>query len=250
MKIVIAGSYKETSKMAANDLIETVRSNQHPLICLASGDTPTGMYRELVSRYNQGDLDIQNWNFIALDEWIGMNGEDEGSCRFYLNNTFFKILEVSEDRVCCFNGKAADTNLECSRIERYIEQHNGIDIAIVGLGLNGHVGLNEPGTDPLLHSHISLIDSVTQQAGQKYFTEQKQLTHGITLGLANLMEAKKVILLVSGKQKAAIIKKVLEGDITEQVPASLLRKHPDFIIYLDEKAAELLSGTNYEKSIL
>ncbi len=120
----------------------------------------------------------------------------------------------------------------------------------MGLGLNGHVGLNEPGTDPSLHSHISLIDSVTQQAGQKYFTEQKQLTHGITLGLANLMEAKKVILLVSGKQKAAIIKKVLEGDITEQVPASLLRKHPDFIIYLDEKAAELLSGTNYEKSIL
>ena len=240
MKIVIAKSYEELSNKAADELIKSIPSNKEPLVCIASGDSPTGLYKELVHRFTTGAINISDWYFLALDEWIGMNGEDEGSCRYYLDKTVFTPLHVQDEHFCCFNGKAADTQKECERIEEYIQQHNGIDVAIVGLGLNGHVGLNEPGTNAALHSHVSVIDSVTEQVGQKYFAEQKQLTHGITLGLANLMEAKKVILLVSGERKAAIIKTVIEGEITEQVPATILRHHPNCIVFLDEAAAQLL----------
>jgi len=116
----------------------------------------------------------------------------------------------------------------------------GITAAIVGLGMNGHVGMNEPGTSPELYSHIAEIDTETQKVGQKYFKEQQHLSHGLTLGIASLMKARHIILLVNGAKKAQIVQKVLEGEISESLPASLLRKHPDLKVYLDKEAASML----------
>lgn len=240
MKIYIGDTYEAMSRQAVNDIIALTQSIKNPVLCTASGDTPTGLYKELINEVYQKRMDVRGWHFVSLDEWVGMNGDDEGSCRFHLNNQLFNPLHIAKDKICFFDGREKDLNKECENMENFIRQQGGIDIAIVGLGMNGHVGMNEPGTSPALRSHITDIDSQTQKIGQKYFKKEQQLSKGITLGLATLMQARNIILLVSGQHKAEIVREVLEEEISEQSPASLLRNHPGVKIYLDKEAAALI----------
>jgi glucosamine-6-phosphate isomerase len=242
MKIVINDSYKAMSEQAANDLVEIMDRSVSKLVCLASGDTPSGVFEELVNRQKSGSIDVSQWKFVGLDEWGGMNGADEGSCRYHINKQFFDPLHISEDSICFFDGRA-NLQAECRRTEDFIKRHNGIDVVILGLGLNGHVGMNEPGASLLEHSHVAAIDEETQRVGQKYFSSPHDLSQGITLGLGNIMESRQVILLVSGAHKANIVKRIIEGEASENVPASLLRSHPSLTIYLDKEAAQLLNNT-------
>ena len=133
---------------------------------------------------------------------------------------------------------------ECNRIEDFIRQHGGIDVAIVGLGMNGHIGMNEPGVLMSLRSHIAEIDPLTQQVGQKYFKKEQKLSHGLTLGMATIMEAKEIMLVVNGAHKAEIVKQAVEGEISEQLPASYLRNHIGLSVYLDKSAARLINVEN------
>ena len=243
MQIFISDTYEELSKQAAADVISLMQSSANKLLCIASGDTPAGLYKEIVTKVNNRELNIDDWHFVGLDEWAGMNGSDEGSCRYHLDKQFFDPLKIKEEKICFFDGRAADLEAECQRTETFISQHGGIDVAILGLGTNGHIGMNEPGTSPHLHSHISEIAAETQKVGQKYFNSPRSLTHGITLGLANITEARHVVLLVSGAHKAGIVKKILEEEISEQLPASLLRQHPGLKIYLDAAAAQFIQPT-------
>ena len=240
MKIVIADSYELMSKQAADAIANITQSIAEPLVCVPSGDSPKALYKEWELQQGKKIIDIYNWYFLGLDEWIGLDENDEGSCRYMLNRDLFHPLNIQEEKICCFNGNTTNTEAECNRIENYIHQHKAIDIAILGLGMNGHVGLNEPGTLPQLYSHVSNIHPVTNKTGQKYFSKPQSLTQGITLGLATLMEAKHLILLVSGQKKADILKQAIEDDVTENVPASLLRRHPQFYIYADKDAAGML----------
>ncbi len=237
MKLIIGNSYEEMSRKAVNDLLEILHPTKNPLLCTASGDSPKGMYKELIKQVKEKNIDISSWKFLSLDEWAGMNGNDEGSCRFHLNNDLFEPLNVSETNIIFFDGRVTDTGAECDRIENYIKNHGNIDVAIVGLGTNGHVGMNEPGTPATSRTHVAEIDSTTQAVGQKYFKNEQKLTHGITLGLATLMEVKHIILLVSGSRKAEIVQKILEEEISEQLPASILRRHKNFSVYLDKDAS-------------
>lgn len=240
MNIKISDSYRELSKQATDEILEFASSSKGPVICTASGDSPAGLYNELVQRVKENKADISDWKFVGLDEWAGMNGHDEGSCRYHLNNQLYHPLKIPEYKICFFDGRADNPEQECVKTENFIKQNGGIAVAILGLGLNGHVGMNEPGTSPLLRSHIADIDPQTQEVGQKYFTKPQELSHGLTLGLATIMEAKKIILIVTGSHKAAIVKKILEED-PPQLPASLLRNHPGLTIYLDKQAAQLIS---------
>ena len=242
MEIRIFSSYDELSKQAAEDLIASLQSVGNPLVCVASGNSPEGLYKALVQKVKNNEADLSSWDFVGLDEWAGMNGGDEGSCRFHLNNQFFNPLQITEERICFFDGRADNAEEECMRVENFIQQHNGIDAAILGLGMNGHVGMNEPGTSPSLRSHLAEIDPLTQQVGQKYFSQPKKLSHGLTLGIATLMGAKQVMLIVNGESKAAIVQKILKEKVSEQLPASLLRNHPRFTIYLDKAAAQFVSN--------
>ncbi len=244
MEIIIADTYEALSKKAAHDLLHLLQPLQQPLICTASGDTPAGLYRNLVQQYGQQQFDPSQWRFVGLDEWSGMNGTTEGSCRYYVDQQLFNPLEVEAQHICFFDGTAENLEAECSRVEAFIQAQGGIEVAILGLGLNGHVGMNEPGTSPFLHSHIAALDPETQQVGQKYFKQPQQLSEGITLGLATLLEARHIFLLVSGRRKAEIVKKVIEENPTENIPATLLRDHPDFRLYLDAEAAHLLNGNS------
>lgn len=237
MKIFVADTYEELSKQAADDAITLLQPIKKPLICPASGDTPAGLYKFLTDK---NEVDTSKWLFVGLDEWVGMNGNDEGSCRFHLDNQLFNPLRVSPKRVCFFNGRATDPDKECSEVEQFILAQEGIDLAILGLGMNGHIGMNEPGTSAALRSHVTELDPVTKSTAQKYFKEQRQLTTGITLGLATLAEAWNIFLMVTGAHKAGIVKKMLEDEISEEVPATLLRNLPGLSIYLDAAAAKLI----------
>lgn len=239
MEIFIADTYGDSSKQAAEAVTKLMRSQTNPLLCPASGDSPAGLYKELAGKFNKNE-DISKWYFVGLDEWAGMNGSDEGSCRFHLNNQLFYPLEINKEQICFFDGRADDLQLECEKTENFIAEHGGIHVAILGLGINGHIAMNEPGTSAALRSHIAAIDPVTQQAGQKYFKEPKEISRGITLGLATLLEARHIILLANGRHKAPIVKRLFTEEISEQLPATLLRKHPSLQIYLDAEAAQLI----------
>ena len=244
MQIFVSETYEALSRRAIIHLVEYVKDIDHPLICMASGDSPAGLYKVIVEMVQQNLLDISGWYFVGLDEWAGMNGDDEGSCRFQLNNQFFHPLQIAEDRICFFDGKENDMQQECKRIEDFIRQHGGIDVAIVGLGMNGHIGMNEPGVPMSLRSHIAEIDPLTQQVGQKYFKKEQKLSHGLTLGMATIMEAKEIMLVVNGTHKAEIVKQAVEGEISEQLPASYLRNHIGLSVYHDKSAARLINVEN------
>jgi glucosamine-6-phosphate isomerase len=241
MKINIAADYETLSKTAAEDLISMVGHKDNPLLCVASGDSPAGLYRAIVKKVTAQEVSVRTWSFLGLDEWIGLNGADEGSCRFHLDRQFFKPLKISPDKILFVDGRAEDRLQECEMVERFIQKQGGIDVAVVGLGMNGHIGMNEPGTPVSQRTHISRLDPLTVQVGQKYFQKAQPLSEGITLGLGTLMEAKYVVLLVNGGKKASIVKQVLEGPITENIPGSLFRDHPGFLVYLDKEAASMLS---------
>lgn len=240
MKIFVADTYQQMSENASEEVIRLMQASESKLLCVASGDTPSGMYKEIISKVKTEGLDISDWKFVGLDEWAGMNGDDEGSCRYHLDKQFFYPLKISEERIGFFNGRATDLEKECISTEDFIKQHGGIAVAILGIGLNGHIGMNEPGTPLRLHSHVAEIALETQTVGQKYFSTPRQLSHGITLGISNLMQAQNVILLASGNNKATIVKKTLEEEISEQLPASFLRQHTGLQIYLDAEAAQFI----------
>jgi glucosamine-6-phosphate isomerase len=241
MKVFISDTYEIMSKQAPDTIAEILEPVSEPLICVASGDSPKGLYKEWKLQQDKKIINVHNWYFLGLDEWVGLSETDEGSCRYMLNKDLFHPLHIQEEKICCFNGNTTETDQECNRIENFIHQHKTINVAILGLGMNGHVGLNEPGTSPQLYSHVSNIHPVTNKVGQKYFSKPQALTQGITLGIATLMKAQYLILLVSGQKKADILKQAIEGEVTEQVPASLLRNHPQFYIYADKEAASLLT---------
>ncbi len=241
MKLFITDTYTELSQQAAEDVVQLTATKEAPVVCTASGDTPAGLYKAFFNKVKNKEAAIADWYFLSLDEWVGMNGDDQGSCRFHLNNQLLNPLKVANDKIIFFDGRANDLQQECERIENFIRKNGPIDVSILGLGMNGHIGMNEPGTSVNTRTHVSDLDPVTKKVGQKYFRTAQELTAGITLGLANLLESKYIFLLISGAHKAEIVKQVLEGEISEKVPGSLLRNHPGLRVYLDKEAAQLLA---------
>ena len=239
MQIRISDTYKIMSKLCVTDLLDTLEDIKEPLICTASGDTPKGMYEELVKQVREKNIDISNWHFISLDEWEGMNGKDEGSCRYHLDNQLFRPLEIADEKIIFFDGRSKNLQAECDGIEDYIQLMGGIDVAILGLGMNGHIGMNEPGTPVNSYSHIADIDETTQAVGQKYFTAETKIAKGLTLGIGTLREAHQIMLLANGGKKAEIVLKVLGEDATTKIPATLITEHEKICVYLDKEAAPL-----------
>jgi galactosamine-6-phosphate isomerase len=241
MKIIIRDSYESISNQTADQLIEVMSHYQKPLLSPASGSSPLGLYKELVDRHQQNKFDHSNWLFLGLDEWVGMSAETEGSCRYRMDHDLFLPMQVPQKSICFFNGNAENLGEECNRIEKYIRQQGTIDVVVLGVGMNGHVGLNEPGTPSTLRTHVTAVDPITQKVAQKYFPEHKQLTQGITLGIANLLEANHLFILINGTHKAEITQRVIEGELSEQIPTTLLRDHKDIRFFLDKDAARLLT---------
>lgn len=240
MQVIVADNYVSLSIQAAELVASFLKESTSPLLCAASGDSPLGLYKELCQLKEQGIIDTSNWAVVSLDEWVGLNLTDEGSCAYSITRNLTKPLGLADKKVCFFDGRKADTDDVCREVESFIDSFEGMDVAILGLGMNGHIGLNEPGTPATIRTHVSILEPLTKQVGQKYFDKPMPLQQGITLGIGNLLEAKHLILVVSGSKKADIVKQMLEGPVNESLPASLFLSHPSIYIFLDKEAASKL----------
>ncbi|MBD1391505.1 6-phosphogluconolactonase [Mucilaginibacter glaciei] len=240
MKIYKYDTYDKMSKAAADIVAKQLKEKPDSVICFPSGDSPTGMLTHLVDCANSGKIDLSQCFFVGLDEWVGMDQNDFGSCKHYLHANFFSKLNIAPDHITLFDAKADDLEAECEKMNAFIKSKGGLDMMIVGIGMNGHLGLNEPGTPFDLYAHLSELDPLTVEVGQKYFQQETELTHGITLGLKHLQEAKIPVLIASGIKKAPIIHEALQGLVSTEVPASILQNIKPAIILLDEDAGSEL----------
>lgn len=229
------------SKAAASFVVEYVQQKPDALLCFPSGESPTGLLQYLVQYAQAGQVDFSRCAFVGLDEWVGMDENDEGSCGQYMYQHLFIPLGVKPENILFFNAKALDLDAECKRIDAYILKYGPLDIMMVGVGMNGHIGLNEPGVSFDLYAHHMALAEVTKTVGQKYFKRPTDLQEGITLGLKHLQEARVAILIAAGAKKAAIVAQALEGAVTNQVPASIMQTHPNALIFLDRAVAAELS---------
>lgn len=244
MKVSVLDDYKAMSERAAELMERCIVQKPEALVCIPSGDTPTQTLALLVNRVKQGSLAISNCHFVGLDEWVGMDKNDHGSCQHYQFTHFFDPLTIPDARLILFQAKERNLGAECERVDDHILRRGGIDLALVGVGINGHIGLNEPGVSPDLYSHVSTLDPITVSVAAKYFGETKPLEKGITLGLRHLMEARTLIVIANGEKKADIIHRIVEGEVTRQVPGSLLQRHKNCHVLLDASAAQLLRKKN------
>ena len=234
--------YTTLSKYTAIHIAAIINQKPDALLCLASGDTPVETFRQFVKLAQAERVDVSQCTFVGLDEWVGFGPEDVGSCSNYVFRDLFTPLNLRPDQIHVFDAKADDLGAECARIDAVIDSRGGLDLLLVGMGMNGHIALNEPGTSFTLGCHVSELAESTITVGQKYFEKETALSQGITLGLRHLAEAKEVILLVSGEKKASMLRDALKGPVSKQVPASIMQTHANGQVWIDEAAGSLLAN--------
>lgn len=239
-KINVYQDYESMSLAAAERVMALLSRKPNAVICLPSGSTPLGMFKILVSANQKGTTDFSKCVFIGLDEWIGFGAEDDGGCRNLLDKDFLKPIGLRNDQIVFFDGKARDPEAECMRVNQVVANLNGLDLIILGVGMNGHLALNEPGTPWHTYAHVSELENITKEVGQKYFNKSTALTKGITIGIRHIMEAKTAILMASGAAKAEVISRALAFPVTTDFPATVLQNHLNAEFLLDSEAASLV----------
>lgn len=232
MKIQTYRDYTELSRATADLIASTIKKKPYSLICIASGHTPVGVFKCLI----EDDLDLSKVTFVSLDEWLGIDPSDPGSCISMLRKDFFSKLKLREQQIEMFDVEA-DPIAECARVNDLIAANGGLDVMLVGIGLNGHIGMNEPGTSFRSYAHVSTLAEATVTTGQKYFEKPTQLSKGITLGLRHFAEARLPILMANGAKKAAIINQVINSKPTEDVPATIVHNIPQALVMIDSEAS-------------
>jgi len=242
MQLKIYKDHQSLSDAAANDIIELVKNKPNAVVCMASGETPRLTCKLLVEKVIKDKVDLSGITFIGLDEWVGIPPENEGSCHYFFQTEIFKPLHFSSSQVHLFDALSGNLDEECRKADMVIAEKGGIDLMIVGIGMNGHIGFNEPGVSFDNYAHVIDLDETTITVGQKYFKTPVTLQKGITLGLKHLQQSKKVLLLANGTKKAAVIKKTVEGEITDEFPASIMQTHANGFVMIDDEAGALLDS--------
>ncbi|KQU19353.1 glucosamine-6-phosphate deaminase [Bacillus sp. Leaf13] len=240
MNIIKVQDYKEMSQSAANIVIRKVKENSKIKLGLATGGTPKGTYDALIEDHMQNNTSYENVTSFNLDEYIGLDSNDPNSYHYYMDQSLFAHININKEQTYLPNGTADNLDKECTRFDKMIETLGGIDLQILGIGQNGHIGFNEPGTSFSSGTHVVALEESTRQANARYFDSIDEVpTHAITMGIATIMKSKEILLLISGEEKAETLKKLIHGEITEEFPASILKKHNNVTIIADQKA---LSG--------
>ncbi len=239
MHFQVFDSHEAVSEHTAQFVLNLVRQKPNALICVPSGDTPRLAFQKIVQMAQP--TDFEQVLFVALDEWVGIAPDNVGSCRYIVENELIKGLHLQPEQVHYFDGLSDDLASECQKTNDLIAHYGGLDLMLVGLGMNGHIGLNEPSTPFDTYAHVSDLAEVTVSVGQKYFDGQTILKQGITVGLRHLQEAKTVILIATGEKKAEIVERVCSEEISEKLPASILKRHENSYFWIDKAAL-----TNYK----
>lgn len=240
MDIRVFSSYDEMSRNIAGIISKIVREKPDAIMCLAAGHTSLGIFREMIDMAKRGDVSFDKSRFIGLDEWTGLGRGDDGSCIEFMYNNLFIPLGIKDENIIFYNGRG---NLyeECKRVDEYLKQNGPIDFMLLGMGMNGHLGLNEPGTPFDRYSHVVDLDETTKNVGQKYFKNTTKLSSGITMGMLHIKETRRVILSVSGAMKAEIVKQLIDVETNEKFPASYLKIMDNASLFLDSEAASLIA---------
>lgn len=241
MNIIKAKDYTQMSRLAANYIFAQVILKPNCVLGLATGSSPIGTYEELIRRYQAGELDFSNVTSINLDEYKGLSPENDQSYRYFMNTNLFDHVNIDKSRTYVPNGLETDSEKACKDYDALIDNCGGIDLQLLGLGNNGHIGFNEPAEFFAKGTHcVDLADS-TIEANARFFSSIDEVPkQAYTMGIKSIMQAKKILVIVSGKGKAKIVKEAFTGPVTPQVPASVLQLHPDVTVVGDEEALALL----------
>ncbi|MFD1067123.1 glucosamine-6-phosphate deaminase [Oceanobacillus locisalsi] len=242
MNIIQAKDYKEMGQIAAKKIMEQVNAKPESVLGLATGSTPEGLYEEIIQAHKDDNVSFKDVTTFNLDEYVGLDKDNHQSYYYYMHHLLFNHIDINGGQVNLPNGDALDLQEECNRYEKAIKQADGIDIQILGIGLNGHIGFNEPGTPFSMQTHIVDLDESTRQANARFFDSIDDVPlQAITMGIDTIMQSKQIILIVSGLQKAEALKQLVNGPVTEDFPASILQKHANVTIIADQDALSKLS---------
>ena len=241
MQLQIYPDHSSQSVAAAELILSTIRRKPGAVLCLATGDTPRLTYNLVVEKALEEKLNISDCFFIGLDEWLGIPRDNEGSCHHFLHNLVFQPLEINSNKVHLFDSMTQNPLQECRQMNEVIARKGGIDLMLVGVGMNGHLGFNEPGVSADLQAHVITLDETTRTVGQKYFQQTTRLNQGITLGLQQVLQSRQLVMMASGLKKSGIVKQAIDGPVSATVPASYIQVHFNGIALLDEDAAQLIA---------
>ncbi len=241
MKVIKTKDYEQMSRVAANILSAQVIMKPKCVLGLATGSTPIGTYDQLIKWYEKGDIDFSEVTTINLDEYKGLSPENDQSYRYFMNTHLFDHINIDKNKTYVPNGLEPDSEKACSQYNQIIQKYGGIDLQLLGLGNNGHIGFNEPGSAFEKETHCVSLTQSTIDANARFFSSMDEVPReAYTMGIKTIMQAKKIVVVVSGLQKASIVKKSFFGPITPEVPASVLQLHNDVTLVGDEEALSAL----------
>ena len=241
MKIYSAQDYQSMSRKAANILSAHVILKPDSVLGLATGSTPIGMYKQLIEWYNKGDIDFSQVHTVNLDEYLGLAPTHDQSYRYFMQANLFDHVNVPPENTNVPNGLAPDPEAECARYNQVIADLGGIDVQVLGMGHNGHIGFNEPEESFELETHVvDLTDNTIDATARLSASRDEVPRQAVTMGIKSIMQARHILVVVSGKDKAEIVKRAFFGPVTPKVPASILQMHPHVSLVADEAALSLL----------
>lgn len=241
MNIVITKSYEDMSKKAANFIVSQVTLNPESVLGLATGSTPIKTYEYIREKYQRDEVDFEKTVTFNLDEYIGLDKDDPQSYRYFMDQHLFNHINIKEENIYIPNGLTEDVEWECINYEEEIRKHGGIDLQLLGIGRNGHIGFNEPNVNFEARTHKVSLDEDTIHANARFFDSTDDVpTEAISMGIKTIMMSKKILLLASGKNKAEAIDALVNGPITPKLPASILQLHQDVTLILDDEAASII----------
>ena len=238
MKLNIFANQEQLHEAAAQTIIELLRQKPDAVLGLATGGTPVGIYEALAAAVRRGEVSFARATTFNLDEYVGLPPGHPESYRFYMEQHLFRHIDIPPEQTHIPDGNAPELERECERYERLLETAGRIDLMLLGLGHNGHIGFNEPGR--VLHgrTHVAVLHPQTRKANARFFrTPEEVPTRAITMGLGSILKARTILLVVKGADKADIVHRALTGPLTTECPASLLQLHPHLVVMLDEEAA-------------
>lgn len=241
MKINIFKTAEEIGVAVAEIFTTAVKENPSCVLGLATGATPIPTYQNIIKTYNEGGISFKEVKTYNLDEYCNLPKDDKNSYYTFMHEQLFNSLDILEENVHFLNGNAEDAEAECKAYDDEINAAGGIDIQLLGIGNNAHIGFNEPADDFTEGSFKVKLTESTINANKIYFDENPMPEYALTMGIKQIVSAKKVILIATGDKKAEAVRNMVEGPVTAQVPASVLQEHDDVLIFLDEAAASLLS---------
>lgn len=250
MRIIVCENYQSLSKKAAQIVASQMILEPKSVLGLATGSTPIGMYKNLIEMYEEGLIDFSKITTFNLDEYYKLPINNEQSYHYFMDKNLFNHININRKNIHLPNGMADDIEAECILYDKMIDDNGGIDIQVLGIGNNAHIGFNEPTINFNKGTHVVTLDESTRQANARFFNSIDEVpTKAITMGTGAIFKSKKILLLASGKNKAKAVYNTIHGKVTPEVPSSILQFHKDVIIILDKKAASLLDENDYELMI-